>query len=351
MSEHPLDGYRQTLADWLAARLDHPGPTEVLGFDDPKSGYSAETTVLTVGVGPDATRRLVLRRETPEPPVYPVQVPDAEIEISLQYRVMHSLTGQVPLAPLIGFEQDPAIAGAPFFLMGFVDGDVPVEDPIYTSQGFFVDATPEQRRTMVNNGVEAMAALHQVDWRAAGLDWLCPRSASPTLARQLDLWEHYTRHELDARVHPLVDRAWTYLRTEQPDEVEPVLNWGDPRPGNIIWDNFPPACLTDFEAASLAPAEIDLGWWLMFDHWSHETMGVPRLPGEPTRAEQRDRYSAAIGHDVGDTSYYEIFAAARYCGIVVRVMNRLVARGVMPPDHQIWLDNPASDCLALLLPD
>ena len=41
--------------------------------------------------------------------------------------------------------------------------------------------------------------------------------------------------------------------------------------------------------------------------------------------------------------------AARYCAIVVRVMNRAVARGLMPEDHTIWLENPASSALESLL--
>ena len=349
---HPLDQYRLGFAAWLADRLD-AGPVEIVAFDDPKSGYSAETTMVTVASGRHGGQhRLVLRRETPEPPVYPVQAPGTDIEISIQYRVMDALHGAdgVPLATLIGFEHDPAILGAPFFVMEFVDGQVPVEDPIYTSAGFFVDATPDQRRTLVDRGVAAMAAVHRFDWQAADLGWLIPRDHSPTTRRQLELWEHFTRTELDGRVHPGFDRALEYLWADLPPEGTPALAWGDPRPGNIIWREFEPACLTDFEAAAIAPPEVDLGWWLMFDHWSHETMGVPRLEGEPTRPEQRDRYYDALGRDLGDTTWFEVFAAARYCGIVVRVMNRLVDRGVMPADHTIWLENPATDCLDLLLP-
>jgi hypothetical protein len=52
---------------------------------------------------------------------------------------------------------------------------------------------------------------------------------------------------------------------------------------------------------------------------------------------------------VGDTRYYEVLAAARYCAIVVRVMNRSVARGELPADQRIWLENPASVCLAELV--
>ena len=41
---------------------------------------------------------------------------------------------------------------------------------------------------------------------------------------------------------------------------EAVLAWGDPRPGNIIWREGPDgavAAVTDFEAAAIAPPELD----------------------------------------------------------------------------------------------
>ena len=42
-------------------------------------------------------------------------------------------------------------------------------------------------------------------------------------------------------------------------------------------------------------------------------------------------------------------AALRYAAVVVGVMNRLAARDLLPADSMIWRDNPASDCLAMLL--
>lgn len=50
---------------------------------------------------------------------------------------------------------------------------------------------------------------------------------------------------------------------------------------------------------------------------------------------------------MGDTTFHEIFAATRYVAIVVRVMNRTVARGLMPADQTVWLNNPATVCLKI----
>jgi aminoglycoside phosphotransferase (APT) family kinase protein len=349
-------GLRAALGTWLRERIDGADEVRVDALGSPKSGYSAETFMVDARVvGPRGERpeRFVLRRETPEPPIYPVQAPGTDLEIAVQYRAMEAVAGasSVPVAPLLGFEHDASVLGAPFFVMGFVPGEVPVENPIYTREGFFADAGPDERARMLDDGVRVLAEIHRIDWQAAGLGWLSPAGTTPGTERQLDLWAAYARRELGERTHPLLDRAMAWLRENLPP-LRPVgLSWGDPRPGNMIWRDFRCVCVTDFEAVSIAPPEHDLGWWLMFDRWSHETMGAPRLPGEPTRAEQRDRYAAHLGRDVGDTLFDEVFAAARYAAIVVRVMNRMVERGLLPADQTIWLDNPATVCLADLLPD
>lgn len=352
-----VDGFgeERQLIEWLTPRLGAEPGLVLDCFRRPEgSGFSAETQIFTARFtrgGEEQTQKLVLRRETPDPAVYPQQAPGHDVEIDIQYRVMRALRahGAVPVAPLLGYERDPAVLGQPFYVMAFVEGVVPIENPLYTTEGFFVDASPTDRRRMIEAGLRVLAELHAVDYVAAGLDWLVPPGVTPGSANQLDLWEQYCRRELGDRQHPLFDEAMAWLRPRVPEDPFVTLCWGDPRPGNIIWRDFTPVCLTDFEAVSIASPDQDLGWWLMFDHWVHETYGVERLEGEPTRDEQRAIYAAAAGREISDTTFHEVFAAARYAAIVVRVMNRAVARGLMPADQTVWLHNPATVCLDALL--
>jgi len=342
------------LAGWLTARLPDAAAVRLGEFSRPRGGFSAETQLFTAHYrrdGTDDAARLVLRRETPDPPVYPVQVPGTETEVEIQYRVMDALAraAGVPVAPLLGYEPDPAILGAPFFVMGFVEGEVPIENPPYTGSGFFVDARPDERRRMIEDGLGTLARLHRMDWEEAGLGWLVPPGVQPGTAHQLDVWERYAEAELGYRRHPLLEQAFTWLHANLPADPAVGLCWGDPRPGNMIWRDFACVCLTDFEAAAIGVPAHDLGWWLMFDRSMHEAAGLPRLPGEPTRDEQREIYARAAGGELADLAYHEVFAAARYSAIVVRVMNRSVARGDLPADQTIWLNNPAVTCLDQLL--
>ncbi|HEX7094469.1 MAG TPA: phosphotransferase family protein [Acidimicrobiales bacterium] len=351
------DATRDALRQWLEARLPGAKRVTIGAFERPKSGFSAETLIFEAQVEGDGTERpsgvhverFVLRKEVPDPAVYPQQAPGLDVEIDIQYRTMAALAahGTVPVAPLVGYEADPAVLGAPFFVMGHVAGDVPTESPPYTETGFFVDASPKDRRRMIEAGVRTLAELHTIDWRAAGFDWLVPDGVEPGTRRQLEVWESYARRELRGREHPLLDDAFAWLHDNLPEDTSLTLCWGDPRPGNIIWRDFRPMCLTDFEAVSIATPEQDLGWWLMFDRTMHPN--GERLPGDPTREEQRDIYAEATGRDLATLPYHEVFAAARYSAIVVRVMNRLVDRGDLAPDQTIWLHNPASACLAELM--
>jgi aminoglycoside phosphotransferase (APT) family kinase protein len=74
-----------------------------------------------------------------------------------------------------------------------------------------------------------------------------------------------------------------------------------------------------------------------------------RLDGDPTRDEQREMYARAAAIPTPDTRFHEVFAGARYAAIVVRVMNRMVARGDLPTTQTIWLQNPATAALTEIM--
>jgi aminoglycoside phosphotransferase (APT) family kinase protein len=345
-------------ASWLAQRTGSDS-VSIDTTSTPSGGFSAETVLATVTArrgNKDFRETYVVRLETPDPAVYPQQSSEELPEIEIQYRVMESIlrNSQVPVAPLVGFESDATVIGTPFFVMACVDGDVPRESPPYPSEGFFRTSTPGERRSMITSGIETLAGIHRLDWRAAGLEWLEHDGVAPGTPTQLERWSAFATTELRGRAHPLLEDAFEWLGRSLPADSDIVLCWGDPRPGNIIYANAVPACVTDFEAACIGSPMMDLAWWLMFDRTMHELSAADgtsqqRLDGDPNRDDQRKHYFEVSGRPEEDTAAHEVFAAARYAVIVTRVMNRLEARGQLPPDSTIWRDNPASTCLGILL--
>ena len=234
MPEGELD--TNALERWLTERLPGAHAVRLGEVDRCTLGYSAETFVVPVTVeraagehGAAASEeRFVLRREVAGPAVYPTQVPGLDVEIDIQYRAMDAVarTSSVPIAPLIGYESDASILGDPFFVMGFVEGVVPVVEPPYTRTGFFADAAPADRRGMIEDGLRVLGELHQIDWRAAGLEWLVPDGVTPGTATQLEVWSSYLQRELGDRSHPLLEAALTWLHANVPTDASVGLCWG-----------------------------------------------------------------------------------------------------------------------------
>ena len=156
--------YADKFATWLANRWPDAEQVSVSDIDIPvATGFSNETVFLTAhwvegGVGHE--QRMVARIEPTSAAIFPDQTEHTSVSVGLQYRIMDTVAqhSSVPITPLISYEPDPAIVGQPFFLMEFVPGVIPADTPRYSEAGFLVDeATPAQRRRMIESGLEAMA--------------------------------------------------------------------------------------------------------------------------------------------------------------------------------------------------
>lgn len=348
--------YGPALERWFAQRYPEWSDVAIDDIDIPvATGFSNETVFCTVSFAIDGlrdNRRFVVRIEPTGGALFPVQTPSCAVSVDVQYRAM-AIAGAHTAAPVpevIGYESDLDVLGVPFFVMAHVDGRVPSDSPRYTTEGWVVDATPNERRHLVEQGLRAMAQVHAFEWRDADLDWLDRNgTGTPTSLDQLDLYRTATTEWLDGRPHPVLDRALEWLRENDPADDRIGLTWGDARLGNIIWDGFDPVAVVDWEATAISPIEADIGWWLMFDRMSFDDMDIERLEGYPTREEQIAIYEAASGREVRNPHYWEVFGAMRFCAIFIGLGDRLVDVGLMPAENSMAVDNMVTDALARLL--
>jgi hypothetical protein len=86
----------------------------------------------------------------------------------------------------------------------------------------------------------------------------------------------------------------------------------------------------------------------MFEQWAHAGAGLGPYPGALPPEAQVERYVVTSGRELRDIEPWVLFAAARYAAIVVRVMNRMVDRGLLPADQTIYLE-PLAPVLRPLL--
>jgi aminoglycoside phosphotransferase (APT) family kinase protein len=110
-----------------------------------------------------------------------------------------------------------------------------------------------------------------------------------------------------------------------------VVNWGDGRPGNIIYRDFEPVAVLDWEMAGIGPPEADVAWTTFFHRFfAHmaQTWGLPPVPAMFDRAETAATYARLGGAPLDDLRWYEALAGLRFGIILVRMSLRSIAHGV-----------------------
>ncbi len=265
-------------------------------------GHSNVTFLLRCG-----GRELVLRR----PPRGPL--PPSAHDVLREARLLRALeptAARVPRVLAVG--DDPALIGAPFYVMARVAGEV------VTSRVPPALDTAHGRREIGEQLVDALVEVHAVDWRACGLEAFSTRPEG-YLERQLrrfgGLWEHNRTREIAA-----VERVAAWLAEHVPASPAPTIVHGDYRLGNVMFDCAPArparvAAVFDWEMATIGDPLADVGYlsamWVQHDDpplGAFELSGVTREPGFATRAELVARYEQRSGREVGDIRWYRTLA-------------------------------------------
>ena len=189
--------------------------------------------------------------------------------------------------------------GTPFFLMDHVDGIVPPDVMPYTfGDNWFADAPAEQQRELQDSTVEVIAKLHSIPERRE--DLRVPRrgrsAGSERVAPPLRLAQGLVRVR-GARHRPLPagGAGADWLEDNFPDDVaaaDPVLAWGDSRIGNVLYQDFRPVAVLDWEMATVGPRETGRG----VDHLRAHGLSGARRPGRTARAAGRHARGGRAGH-------------------------------------------------------
>lgn len=342
---------RIAIRNWLATKLPATRDLDVGQLGGPAAtGFSNETLIFDAtwtDAGSPQQQGFVVRVE---PTGYTIFLESAFED---QYNVMRTLSEKtdVPIPEMFWLERDPAILGAPFFVMGKIDGQVPPDSPAYHVSGWVTEIEPEQRAQMWWSGLEAMVKIHQVDWRGLGLDFLDKAARGPAgLDQQLAYYEEYFDWAAAGKPHPLATRALEWLRVNRPDDELLALCWGDARIGNMIFADFNCAAVLDWEMVTLGNPEQDLGWWLFLDRYLSEGQGgAARLAGFPSHDDTVARYEELTGRPVRNLHYYKVFAGFRFSIVMLRIAEMVIQYELMPPDTDMGVNNDVTRLLATLL--
>jgi len=292
----PVPGIRvEAVTRWLEEHV--AGARGPFSFDAIAGGHSNLTFKVTGSDGGN----LVLRR----PPLGHVLA--SAHDMGREHRIISALQDSaVPVPPVEGFCDDPAVNEAPFYVMRFVEGHV-LRDSVAAERVLDEAARAAASRSMV----DTMAAIHAVDVDAAGLSDLGRHDGY--IARQLRRWYGQWNHG-KTRELPAVDRVHDALSERIPDQGPATIVHGDYRLDNCMVDERGQVvAVLDWEICTLGDPLADLGmlqvYWTGPDDDASSWVGsATTAPGFWNRDQLVARYAEASGRDVSELDFYVAFA-------------------------------------------
>jgi aminoglycoside phosphotransferase (APT) family kinase protein len=213
----------------------------------------------------------------------------------------------VPVAPALGLCTDEEVNGAPFYVMGFVDGVV-LDSP---ERAAALD--PSLRVKAADDLIDVLADLHAVDIDEIGLGDLARRGGyiERQLKRWTTQWENSKTRELTA-----IDEVAQRLAARVPEQQGEVIAHGDYRFGNCLTDVEVGRIngVLDWELCTLGDPLADVGYLRVY--WADP--GQPGRHNDPTSAggfpsyaDLLERYASRTGRDLSGIDYYVAFSSWR----------------------------------------
>ncbi len=334
-----------TVSAWLSTVMPGgvtPEVTVESGVDS--NGMSSETIILTgrwTENGKPVEQKWVVRvaPTAEDVPVFPAYRMDHQFDV---LRLVSELT-DVPVPQVRWIEPTGQVLGSPFFLMDLVEGSVPPDVMPYTFGGnWFADAPADRQRELQEATVAVLAELHGIPAAADTFGFLSeadPPGDTPLRRHFNWLKSWYDFAVPDIGRSELVERSLAWLEDNFPTAIaagESVLAWGDSRIGNVLYRDFRPVAVLDWEMACVGPRELDVAWIIFAHMVFQELAGLAQLPGLPEVLREEDvraTYERLSGVELGDLRWFYVYSAVIWCVVFMRTGARRVHFGEVPkPD-------------------
>ena len=282
-----------SLEKWAQSEI-APDAT-LVSVSAPDNGMSSESVLFDIEHGGTVDR--LVARLAPLPSLVPVfQNYDIEMQAKAMRLVGERTDVPVPEVPYLVL--DEGVLESQFLVMRRVEGRAPADIPPYPFMGWVFDMTDDERATMQRNAVSVLVRLHELRPDNADLSFLeRPDEGDSHLDQHLGHERNYYEWARDGVTYPLIEATFEWLEANRPTLTNPsVLNWGDARIGNMLWDGTEPSAVLDWEMASVGPAEVDLAWMIFLHTFFQDMAETLRLP-RPARLHAARRHGCALHRD------------------------------------------------------
>jgi aminoglycoside phosphotransferase (APT) family kinase protein len=322
---HRFDETR--LAEWMSKSIaDFKGPLLVEEF---KGGQSNPTyKVSTEG------KSYVLRRKPPGELLKGAHAVEREVQV-----LQALATAGYPVPHVFGLCADERVIGTSFYVMDMVEGRI------------FWDATfpavsRDDRPRYFDAMNEALAQLHNIDYRAIGLSNY--GRTGGYLERQIARWSKQYRADAEqAGADPHMDKLIEWLLCNIPSGDETSVVHGDFRVDNVIFHPSEPRILAvlDWELSTLGHPVADFAYHLMMYRMPPRIvagLGAANLSAlnVPTEAAYIIAYCRRTGRtEIPDIDFYVAFNMFRLAAICHGIKARIIRGTASSPRAQEYANS------------
>ncbi|OLT23127.1 hypothetical protein BJF78_07060 [Pseudonocardia sp. CNS-139] len=283
--------------------------------------------------GCDVTGRYVAR-SAPRHTVFPM-LPPVHLGRQKSCTELVTAASKAPVPAIRWHEMNPEWLGAEFVVMSRSAGRPWPSNPPYTCSGWVLDSSAQDRAVMQEAVLAAVAELHRISEERADLTFLDrPRFGAAPLDQHVGFLRWFYDWAREGRSYPIVESAIRWLDRHRPAGTGPmVLNWGDARPGNMLFDGTRVVAVLDWNMAAVGPREVDLGSLVLFHRYfqAHAAdAGSAGLPGLFRHGDVVEGYALLAAHQATDLRWFELLAATRIAIQQVRQIGRAVFLGRLP---------------------
>ena len=317
-----LDSVKDAVGQLIA---EHEQDSHVLSLARLAGGASKEQFSCVIkrnAVGGASTvGRYVLRTDPPCPII--------ETDCSREFALLRAIGDAVPVAQPVWLDATGQFFGRPAMVSEFIAGVTKPSRGLHRVSGMGTYLGEPLRSQLKGQFLDILVKIHGFDWRTASLCGFVAPQADPRQAARwsLTFWDAiWMMDKLEER--PVVSLVRCWLRDNIPDCNELVLNHGDYRTGNYLFDEDRGeiTVILDWELARIGDFHEDLGW-ILLRLFSCEDGGVLRASDLYEKEEFIEAYEAASGRSVNRRTlkFYEVLAVWK-CYMIVAASGLSAAR-------------------------
>ena len=331
----------QSVQNWLTSQIDISD--EVPKVTQYSGGASNWTYCLTY-----SDQELILRR-----PPAGTKAKSAH-DMNREYKVQSGLISVFPYVPkMLAFCDDEAVIGCDFYVMEKLNGIIPRAN---LPKG--LNLSKQEVNQLCTNVLDRLVELHQVDYKAAGLDTL--GKGEGYTKRQIEGWIKRYGKAKTWNV-PSYKKVMAWLQERIPEDVATCVIHNDYRFDNVVLHPEEPTKvigILDWELSTLGDPLMELGsslaYWIQdYDNWAFKASRrqPTNLPGMLNREEVVSYYLDKMKLKIDNWEFYEVYGLFRLAGILQQIYYRYHHKQTRNPAFKnFWILNHALNrrCLQVM---